>query len=181
LLLQQNGNLTPDQVKALLMQSTYSSFPNSTVVTVPVLDETFTEYYDSFSVGSGLLNMQSALSDRYMAPSNLGAALSPSVTASYTPRSGSGTVSIVDGNASYPASVTVWGSSRPWAFSAIWCDVTGTTVVWDVPVPWNDNLLTAFSVVWGSSTGSGTQAASVVWGSVELDADYDVLVLGDNQ
>jgi serine protease AprX len=180
LLLQQYGWMTPDQVKARLMQATYASFPTSTVVAVPELGETFTEYYDSFSVGSGLLNMQAALSDNLVAQSNLGAALSPYVTANFSPRSGSGTVTIVDGNSTFPAGATVWGSSWPWAFSAIWCDVNGNTVVWNAPVPWNDNLLTAFSVVWGSSTGSGTQAESVVWGSLELDADYDVLVLGDN-
>src|SRR5580658_1464326 len=79
LLLQENGNLTPDQVKARLMQTTNGSFPTSTVVSVPALDETFTEYYDLFSVGSGLLNVQSAMSDNSLAPGNVGAALSPYV------------------------------------------------------------------------------------------------------
>jgi hypothetical protein len=32
-------------------------------------------------------------------------------------------------------------------------------------MPWNNNLLGAFSVVWGSSTGTGSQASSVIWGS----------------
>jgi serine protease AprX len=164
LLLQQNSNLTPDQVKALLMQSTYSAFPTSTVVSVPALSETFTEYYDLFSVGSGLLNMQSALSDNYLAPSNLGAALSPSVVYN----SSSGTVSLVDGNSSVSAHSTVWGSSKAWAFSAVWPDVSGSSVSWSTSLPWNDNLLTAFSVVWGSSTGTGPQATSVVWGAAEL-------------
>jgi serine protease AprX len=167
LLLQQNGNLTPDQVKALLMQSTYGAFPTVTVVSVPALSETFTEYYDLFSVGAGLLNMQAALSDNNLAPSNVGAALSPSVVFN----SSSGTVSLVDGNSSVPARSTVWGSSRAWAFSAIWGDVTGNSVVSTPSLPWNDDLLTAFSVVWGSSTGTGPQATSVVWGSSEMDSD----------
>ena len=62
LLLQQDSNLTPDQVKARLMQTTHQSFPTSSVITVAALDETFTEYYDVFSVGTGLLNVQPALS-----------------------------------------------------------------------------------------------------------------------
>jgi serine protease AprX len=168
LLLQQNSNLTPDQVKARLMQTTYGNFPTSTVVSVPSLSETFTEYYDLFSVGSGLLNMQPALSDNNLAPSTLGAALSPSVV--YNPSNG--TVTLVNGNSSVPARAVVWGSSRAWSWSNIWgTNVTGSSVVWSTPVPWNDDLLTAFSVVWGSSTGTGPQATSVVWGSAELSSD----------
>jgi serine protease AprX len=167
LLVQQNGNLTPDQVKALLMQTAYGSFPNYSVVSVPSLDETFTEYYDVFSVGSGLLNMQTALTDNNLAPSTVGAALSPSVV--YGPSTGA--VSLVNGNSSVQARSVVWGSSRAWAFSSIWNNVTGSSVVWGASLPWNDNLLTAFSVVWGSSTGTGPQAASVVWGAAELSGD----------
>ncbi len=168
LLLQQNGNLTPDQIKALLMQSTYGSFPTSTVVSVPALSETFTEYYDLFSVGSGLLNLQAALSDNDLAPATLGAALSPSVVYNQS----NGTVSLVNGNSNIPARSVIWGSSRQWSWSTIWgSNVSGNSVVWDSPLPWNDDLLTAFSVVWGSSTGSGPDATSVVWGATELSTD----------
>jgi serine protease AprX len=172
LLLQQNSNLTPDQVKALLMQTTYGAFPTSTVVSVPALSETFTEYYDLFSIGSGLLNMQSALSENNLAPSTVGAALSPSVVYN----SSSGTVSLVDGNSSVSAHSTVWGSSKAWAFSAIWPDVNGSSVASSTSLPWDDNLLTAFSVVWGSSTGTGPEATSVVWGAAELIGE-DAMVL----
>ncbi len=168
LLLQQNNNLTPDQIKALLMQSTYGSFPTSTVVSVPALSETFTEYYDLFSVGAGLLNLQAALYDNDLAPSTLGAALSPSVVYNQS----NGTVSLVNGNSSIPARSVVWNSSRQWSWSSIWgSNVNGNSVVWDTPLPWNDDLLSAFSVVWGSSTGSGPDATSVVWGSAELNND----------
>lgn len=180
LLIQQNPNMTPDQVKARLMQTTYSTFPTSTVINVPALDETFTEYYDTFSVGAGLLNMQAALNDNDLAPGNLGAALSPYVTAAFSARDGSGTVAMVDGNASIAPNSVVWGSSWAWAFSNIWVGVSGNSVVWGSSLPWNDNLLTAFSVVWGSSTGTGAQACSVVWGSSQTTPDFDALVAGDN-
>jgi serine protease AprX len=175
LLLEQNSNLTPDQVKARLMQTTYQSFPTSTAITVAALDETFTEYYDLFSVGTGLLDMQTALSDNSLAASNVGAALSPSVTDD----SSNDTVSLVDGNSSIPASKTVWGSSKQWSFANIWVDVSGDTAVAPVAsIPWNDDDLTAFSVVWGTST----EAASVVWGTAELSSDTAaVLATGDPQ
>jgi serine protease AprX len=178
LLVQSNGNLTPDQVKALLMQTTYGNFPTSTVVSVPGLNETFTEYYDVFSVGSGLLNLQSALWDNNLAPSNVGAALSPSVVYN----SSSGNVSLVNGNGTVAAHSVVWGSSKAWAFSSIWGNVSGTSVVWGASLPWNDNLLNAFSVVWGASTSTGNQATSVVWGASQLNSDNGaILATGDAQ
>jgi serine protease AprX len=178
LLLQQNGNLTPDQVKALLMQTTYGNFPTSTVVSVPGLNQTFTEYYDVFSVGSGLLNLQSALWDNNLAPANVGAALSPSVVYGAS----SGNVSLVNGNSSVSAHSVVWGASRAWAFSSIWGGVSGSSVVWGASLPWNDNMLTAFSVVWGASTGSGPEGTSVVWGASQLNSDNGlILITGDAQ
>jgi serine protease AprX len=178
LLLQQNGNLTPDQVKARLMVTTYQSFPNSSVIYVPGLNQTFTEYYDLFSVGSGLLNMQAAISNNNLAPSTLGASLSPSV--SYNPSGG--TVSLVDGNGGVSARSVVWGSSRAWSFSALYGGVNGSSVVSNTPLPWNGDLLTAFSVVWGSSTGTGPQATSVVWGAAALSGDNSAaLIAGDNE
>jgi serine protease AprX len=179
LLLQANGNLTPDQVKARLMQSTNSSFPTSTVASVPSLGETFTEYYDLFSVGSGLLNVQSALSDNSLAPGNVGAALSPYVVYN----SSTGNVSMVNGNSSVPARAVVWGSSKAWSWWAIWgSNLSGNSVVSSTALPWNDDVLTAFSVVWGSSTeatsvvwgssnSSSTEGTSVVWGAAQLSND----------
>lgn len=178
LLVQSNGNLTPDQVKALLMQTTYGNFPTSTVVSVPGFNQTFSESYDVFSVGSGLLNMQSALWDNNLAPNNVGAALSPSVVYNNS----SGNVSMVNGNSSVAAHSVVWGSSKTWAFSSIWGNVTGSSVVWGASLPWNDNFLTAFSVVWGASTDTGNQATSVVWGASQLNGDNSaILFTGDAQ
>ena len=186
LILEQNSNLTPDQVKARLMQTTYQSFPNSSVITVSALDETFTEYYDLFSVGTGLLDMQPAVSDNLLAPSNVGAALSPSV--SYN--ASNNTVTLADGNSSVPASKTVWGSSKAWWFSNIWVDVNGNTAIAPVAtIPWNDDDVNAFSVVWGTSTsatsvvwGTSTSATSVVWGTTQSGReDGTTVAIGDPQ
>ena len=54
-------------------------FPNSTTAWVPHLSQNFTDFYDLFSVGSGLLDMQSAVANTDLAPATVGAALSPSV------------------------------------------------------------------------------------------------------
>jgi hypothetical protein len=54
-------------------------------------------------------------------------------------------------------------------------------VVWGASLPWNDNLLSAFSVVWGASTGTGTQATSVVWGASVSSADAAFSDAGDDE
>ena len=86
LLLQQNSALTPDQVKARLMKTTYKALPTSTTAWVPHLSQNFTDFYDLFSVGSGLLDMQNAIANTDLAPATVGAALSPSVV--YNPSTG---------------------------------------------------------------------------------------------
>jgi hypothetical protein len=64
----------------------------------------------------------------------------------------------------------VWGSN-----------ITGSSVVWGSSLPWNSNLLSAFSVVWGSSTGTGTQATSVVWGAAVSSTDGAFSDAGDDE
>jgi serine protease AprX len=178
LLLQQNSALTPDQVKARLMKTTYKALPTSTNAWVPHLQQTFTDFYDLLSVGSGLLDMQTAVNNSDLAPSTVGAALSPSVV--YNPNNGG--VSLVYGNSSVAAGSVVWGSSVVWGTSVVWgANVTGSSVVWGSSLPWNTNTLSAFSVVWGSSTGTGTQAASVVWGAAVSSTDGAFSDAGDDE
>lgn len=179
LMLQENPSLTPDQVKARLMQTTYKMGLTSTSAYVPHLLQTFISTYDLFSVGSGLLNVQSAINSNALAPSNVGAALSP--TAVYN--SQTGVVSLVYGNSNVSPYSVVWGSSVVWGTSVVWgaSEVSGTSVVWGASLPWNSNLLSAFSVVWGSSTGTATTASSVVWGASVGSADAAFSDAGDDE
>jgi serine protease AprX len=178
LLLQQNNALTPDQVKARLMKSTYKVFPTSSVAWVPHLDQNFTEFYDLFSVGSGLLDMQNAVSNTDLAPATVGAALSPSVVYNAS----TGVVSLVEGNSSVASNSVIWGSSVIWGTSVIWgAEVSGTSVIWGTSLPWSSNALSAFSVIWGSSTGTATQATSVIWGAAVSTADGAFSDAGDDE
>jgi serine protease AprX len=179
LLLQEHSSLTPDQVKARLMQTTYKMNLTSTSAFVPHLSQTFTSLYDLFSVGSGLLNVQTAINSTALAPSTVGAALSPSVV--YNPQNG--TVSLAYGNSSVSSNSVVWGTSVVWGASVVWgsAEVSGTSVVWGSSVPWNSSALSAFSVVWGSSVGTATQATSVVWGASVGSADAAFSDAGDDE
>jgi serine protease AprX len=178
LLLQQNSALTPDQVKARLMKSTYKAFPVSSVAWVPHLSQNFTDFYDLLSVGAGLVDMQNAVVNTDLAPATVGSALSPSLAYN----SSTGVVSLVEGNGSVAAGSIVWGSSIVWGTSIVWgSNVSGSSVVWGSSLPWNDNLLSAFSIVWGSSTGTGPQATSIVWGSAVLSTDGAFTDAGDDE
>jgi len=178
ILLQETNTLTPDQVKARLMKTAYKMGMVSTSAFVPHLNMNFLDFYDLFSVGSGLLNVQSAIANTDLAPSNVGAALSPA--AFYNPQTG--VVSLVYGNSTLSSNSVVWGSSVVWGTSVVWGSslVSGNSVVWGSSLPWNTNSLAAFSVVWGSSTGTAS-ASSVVWGSSVSNATSAFSDAGDDE
>src|SRR5437899_10065005 len=62
LLLQQNPDLTPDQVKARLMKTASKNFPATSTVTDPTTGIIYTDYYDIFTIGAGYLDVGAALS-----------------------------------------------------------------------------------------------------------------------
>jgi serine protease AprX len=180
LMLQEHSSLTPDQVKGRLMKTAYKMGLVSTNAFVPHLSQTFTSAYDLFSVGSGLMNVQAAITNTDTAPATVGAALSP--TAVYNAMNGA--VTLVYGNTSVASNSVVWGTSVVWGSSVVWgaSEVSGSSVVWGSSLPWNgNNLLSAFSVVWGSSVGTATSATSVVWGASVGNADGAFSDAGDDE
>ncbi|HYM79027.1 MAG TPA: S8 family peptidase [Candidatus Dormibacteraeota bacterium] len=178
LMLQEQPTLTPDQTKARLMKTAHKLNLISSSAWVPHLFQSFLDFYDLFSVGSGELSVQDAIANTDLAPANVGAALSPA--ASYNPVTH--TVSLVYGNSTVANTSVVWGSSVVWGTSVVWGSsvVWGTSVVWGSSLPWMDNTLNAFSVVWGSSTGTAS-ATSVVWGSSVGNADAAFSDAGDDE
>jgi serine protease AprX len=145
-LLQAKSSLTPDQVKLLLMMSAYKTFPASSTVTDG--SQTYTDYYDIFTVGAGYLDLGAALASIDDVPAS-GTALSP--IANYDDASGTVTLSY-DPSSAY-ANRAVWNSQTVW----------GARAVWD-----SSELDDADRAVWGSKAvwGSGTDSANrAVWGS----------------
>jgi serine protease AprX len=179
LLLQEQSTLTPDQVKARLMKTAYKMPMFSTSAFVPHLSKSFLSFYDLLSVGSGLLNVQSAVANHDLAPATIGSALSPSLV--YNPLAH--TVSLVEGNSTVAPTSVVWGSSIVWGASVVWGSsmVNGASVVWGCSLPWNDNTLSAFSIVWGASTGTSTTATSVVWGASVSTTNSAFTDAGDDE
>ena len=164
LLLQQNPNLTPDQVKARLMKTASKNFPASSSVTDPATGITYTDYYDIFTIGAGYLDINAALSSTDLADAS---AVSP--TAVYDPTTQS--VYLVNGTS------VVWGTDALWDTSVVWGTnvlVNGTSVVWGNSVCWGASTNDGFSVVWGTG---------VIWGDTtnqSASTALSILMDGEN-
>jgi serine protease AprX len=175
LLLQAHPTLTPDQVKARLMKTAYKTFPTSSVATDPTTGQTYTSYYDIFTVGAGYLDIEAALANKDLAPATVGAALSP--TASYS--SSTKKVTLSNGNSAVAGSSVIWGSSVLWGTSVIWgTNVSGSSVIWGTSLVWGSSSMTGFSVLWGSTT---TAADSVLWGTAALSTDAAMVTINGEQ
>jgi serine protease AprX len=169
LLLQAEPKLTPDQVKARLMQTAYKTFPVSSAAVDPTTGISYTSYYDIFTIGAGYLDVQAALASSGLAPSNVGAALSPAVNLSAQCYC----VALSNGNSQIAGSSVVWGSGV-FATSVVWGgNVAGTAVIWGTSVVWGTAGDSGFDVVWSSTS---TAATSVVWGAMSLDSQDEAFV-----
>ena len=165
LMLEQNGSLTPDLVKARLMKTADKVFPVSSKLAVGNVIEDY--QYDIFTVGAGYLDILGALGN---SDAVTGTALSPIAV-----RDASGTVSLVADASSVWSKSVVWGNSVIWGSSVIWGNglVSGTSVIWGNSVVWGNATLDGCSVIWGNS---------VIWGSTvgASDAGNDALSVDGN-
>jgi len=163
LMLQKDPGLTPDTLKARLMKTAYKTFPSASTATDPSTGQTYTSYYDIFTIGAGYLDVAAALGNYDEAFLS-----SVSPTANYVPVSEKGylvvpadsnwkwfpqwSVAVVWGNTVLPNGSTIWNASDVWGASNTW----GTSVAWGTGGPWNT------SVAWGTS---GSWNTSVAWGT----------------
>ena len=156
LMIQQNPALTPDQVKARLMQTATKFAPGYSTATDPVSGITYTSEYDIFTIGAGYLNIPAALSSSAVFQ---GAALSPAVTYD----AASGQVFIQPG-----ALLAVWGTGTVSPTLAVW----GTGAVFGTVAVWGTSTPQAFSDIWGSLA---------VWGTGQASGEaVTIAVSGDN-
>ncbi len=147
-LLQANPSLTPDQVKLLLMESAYKTFPASS--TVSDSTGTYTDYYDIFTVGAGYVDLSAALSKVNSVPAGV-TAISP--TAMYDPATGTVTLS-------YDAS-SMWGTSGVSGDRGVW----GAQSIWSAAVLSGDRCVWGAQSIWGASVVSGERG---VWGAQSI-------------
>ena len=164
LMLEQDGTLTPDAVKARLMKTADKVFPVSSKLTVGSITDDY--QYDIFTVGAGYLDIPGALAN---SDTVNGTTLSPMAV-----RDSSGSVSLLADGSSVWSNSVVWGNSVIWGSSVIWGNglVSGTSVIWGNSVVWGNATLDGYSVIWGNS---------VIWGSTvgATDAGNDALSIDE--
>jgi serine protease AprX len=163
LMLQKDPSLTPDTVKARLMKTATKTFPVSSVATDPTSGQSYTSYYDIFTVGAGYVDAAAALADYENTSLS-----SVSPNASYNPATQQGSLAlpltsnwawwpqwsppVVWGNTELPNGRTIWNSSYAWSSSGSW----GTNIAWGTSGPSGSNI------AWGTSGPSGT---NIAWGT----------------
>ena len=77
LMIQKDPSLTPDTIKARLMKTASKTFPVMSTATDPTTGQTYTDFYDMFTVGAGYVDIASALTNYDQVH---GSAASPQVT-----------------------------------------------------------------------------------------------------
>jgi serine protease AprX len=168
-LLQAQPSLTPDQVKALLMQTAYKVFPKSSVATDPVTGVSYTSYYDVFTRGAGYLDLAAALQNKE--PLGMGSALSPTVR--YSNLTEKPYLIFERGsmwNRLEQADVA-WTPGRTWGTAGVEADRS----------LWSESGLWAERTIWSASKPKGERT---LWGESMTDetasaSDSNVIVTGE--
>ncbi len=146
LMLQKDPTLAPDTIKARLMKTAGKTFPVSSVAIEPTTGESYTSYYDVFTIGAGYVDLAAALGnyeETYLS--------SASPTASYNP--------LLQKGYFIPSLTSNWAWSAQWSPTQAW----GTTVLLNSGTTiWNASTAWSSAGAWGSSNTWGT---SIVWGT----------------
>jgi serine protease AprX len=147
LMIEQDPTLTPDTVKARLMQSATKNFPATSVAIDPVTGVAYTSEYDAFTIGAGYLDIMGALASTDAATAGT---QSPTVFLDAI----SGNAYIVDD------STQVWVSSAAFRTIAIW----GTNEVFSAGSP-----VTGTIAIWGTRTGTQQVLGTIaIWGTRQV-------------
>lgn len=159
-LLQAQPGLTPDQVKALLMQTAYKVFPQSSVATDPVTGISYTSYYDVFTRGAGYLDLGAALLGK--APPAGIPALSPTVA--YSSLTDSPYLVFERGSLWSRAEQTDsgWTPRLTWAAAGVDAErsLWSESASWAARTIWSASHAGAERSMWGESMNPGSGQAS---------------------
>jgi serine protease AprX len=152
LMLQKDPTLTPDTVKARLMKTAGKTFPVSSTATDPTTGQTYTSFYDAFTIGAGYIDVSAALANY---DETFFSSVSPS--ASYDPISKQGYFVL--------PLTSNWNLSPQWSKIEVW----GSTVlpnggfnIWNANDAWGSSSSWGTSIAWGTS---GTCGTSIAWGT----------------
>lgn len=158
LMLQQNPQLTPDQLKARLMKSAFKEASR----------RQSGRRHDAFGTGAGFLDIEAALAEREWAPPEAGTAKSLEVA--YDKNRGS--VYFVQDDS------LLWNSSSAWAIAEVWgnavvsADSGAGVALRGNSVVWGPTQSAGFKFIWSDSLPSGTTALNPHDGGAPLPTCY---------
>jgi serine protease AprX len=181
LMLQQNPNLTPDQVKATLMLTSFKNLVQASTVTDPTTGQTFSEQADIFTVGAGELDIQAALANTNLAPAAMGSAMSPAAAVD----SNGNVVLVANGSSVLGGNAILWGSDSIWGNAILWGSgsTAGEAILWGSDalvgdaILWGSDTLAGNAILWGSDTLAGT---AILWGSTTTEEDELAILWGSS-
>ncbi len=171
-LIQAYPKLTPDQVKILLMLSASKTFPQSSTV-VDNTGNSFTDYYDIFTIGAGYLDLQAAMNQVAQVPAS-GNSLSP--VSSYNSTSGKVYLSFAPQSAW--TNQSVWSNKSLWGANAVWSSavLSGTQTVANSKSMWGVSTDTAAGSLWSQKSVWGASSDE----SAGTDNAQSVEITGEN-
>jgi serine protease AprX len=160
LMVQQDGTITPDTVKARMMKTAWKGFPTTTVTVVNGI--TYTVQDDVFTVGAGYLDVDAAMSSTDVA---VGSAVSPIAVFNAT----TGQATMVDSPPLIAGASIVWDQTAIWGSTTVWggSAVLANSVIWDGSASvLDDPSLAGNSVVWSDSViwdATDVASESIIW------------------
>ena len=178
-LLQAAPGLSPDQVKMLLMQTASKAFPTVSNVVDSTTGQTFTSYYDIFTIGAGYLDLKAALQLSNQVPTQL-TAISPTANLDLT----SGDVELSFDSSSVFSDKAMWGANSTsankamWGADAVWSNavLAGNKAMWGASSVWGASGDYANKAMWGASSDFANKA---MWGASSLTASQSVSINGE--
>jgi serine protease AprX len=190
-MLNKSPNLTPDQVKAIMMKTANKNLVKYSTVYDAATGSTYNMQADMFTVGAGYLDANAALKSTTtdLPPYTVGVAKSPTAALNASTH----TAYLVKDNSVIWGNGVIWGATVVWGNSVIWGadgTVDANSVIWggDASTVDASNVIWGSSVIWGNADSNACGVIwgnSVIWGNMDADAmstssAQGVLTRGDN-
>ena len=159
IMIQSNPSLTPDIIKARLMQTASKTFPLTSVAVDQTTGVSYVDTYDMFTVGAGYVDVYNALNNQV---TGAGYAVSPTIV--WNPIL---STALVFKSANSLWNTSTWSLLNVWGSQVIKPTIGGTSAAWGDGGVWGSSAAWGDSGIWGTSAAwgdSGSWSTSAAWG-----------------
>lgn len=159
IMIESNPSLTPDIIKARLMQTASKTFPLTSVAVDQTTGVSYVDTYDMFTVGAGYVDVYNALNNQV---TGAGYAVSPTIV--WNPIL---STALVFKSANSLWNTSTWSLLNVWGSQVIKPTIGGTSAAWGDGGVWGSSAAWGDSGIWGTSAAwgdSGSWSTSAAWG-----------------